>query len=141
MNKSQCFDLCRWETISKEEAVRLPWTGRDARINHREHRAMLYENFEYFCRACQVSLPNRKQLFEVWMTSALSTWKKKKRKFPAKRRRSKLRWRDHVGQLDRGFPEVRVGRFDSDHGMCGMHLQEHNTNRANPENDREVCTG
>ena len=81
MNKSQCFDLCRWETISKEEAVRLPWTGRDARLNHREHRAMLYENFEYFCKACQVCLPNRRQLFDVWRTAALSIWKRKKSKF------------------------------------------------------------
>ena len=85
MNKSQCFDLCRWETISKEEAVRLPWTGRDARLNHREHRAMLYENFEYFCKACQVCLPDRKQLFDVWRTAALSIWKRKKSKFPGVR--------------------------------------------------------
>ena len=85
MNRAQSFDFCRWETTSKEEAVRLPWTGRDARLNHREHRAMLYENFEYFCKACQVCLPNRRQLFDVWRTAALSTWKMKKSKFQGKR--------------------------------------------------------
>jgi hypothetical protein len=44
--------------------------------------------------------------------------------------------------LDRGFPELQGhehynGGIDTDHGMCGLPQQEHNTNRAIPQSDQE----
>ena len=83
MNKAQCFDLCRWETISHQGALAMPWKGPDVRLNHGEHRAMLLDNFQYFCKACQVTIPNAVQLFDVWRRSAFEVWKRKKKKLPA----------------------------------------------------------
>ena len=58
MNRSQCFDLCRLETISKEEALVFPWKCPGLTLNHQEHRAMLYADFEYLFAKCAVS-PSR----------------------------------------------------------------------------------
>ena len=45
MNKAQCFDLCRWETIARAEALTFPWKGPDATLDHRAHKAMLLDDF------------------------------------------------------------------------------------------------
>lgn len=66
MNKAQCFDLCRWETIARAEALTFPWKGPDATLDHRAHKAMLLDDFEYVCRACHVTVPNATELFDAW---------------------------------------------------------------------------
>jgi hypothetical protein len=83
MNKTQCFDLCRWETISNEGVLEMPWKGRDVRLKHGDHRALLLDNFQYFCKVCNVTNQAAGQLFDVWRRSAFSVWKLKKKKLPA----------------------------------------------------------
>ena len=87
MNRSKCFDLHRWETIDNAEALTYPWRGRDATLDHGTHKAMLFDDFEYFCKLCNVTVLNARELFERWKNVALKAWKRKKKELPADEQR------------------------------------------------------
>ena len=57
MNKAQCFDLCRWETIARAEALTFPWKGPDATLDHRAHKAMLLDDADLLLQSLPCHSP------------------------------------------------------------------------------------
>ena len=90
MNKTQYFDLYRWETISHEGVLAMPWKGPDVRLKHGEHRALLLSHFQYVCKACEVTNPKAVQLFDVWRRSAFAVWKLKKKSYQPRNKQKQI---------------------------------------------------
>ena len=84
MNKTQCFDLHRWEAIAQKQDIVLPWKSGESRLlKPMDHKAVLLNNFAGVCKACGVTIHDAKDKFEAWVALARAEWRSSKKKLPA----------------------------------------------------------
>ena len=81
INKSQCFDLYRWNQIDERHEVVFPWrgSGDGSVLKYNDHRKLLLEQFSFFAKQCGATASGVDKLFEAWCAKALYAWKKEKR--------------------------------------------------------------
>ena len=84
MNKTQCFDLYRWEAIAQKKDIVLPWKSRESRLlKPMDHKAILLNNFVGVCKVCGVTIHDAKDKFEAWVALARAEWRSLQKKLPA----------------------------------------------------------